>query len=81
MKNVFSSFEFLIVLKSLITSILHIMVSNMQSIGKSITPLNLRMNIQRKRKSGCEFSTDHFRNVCKNETFSIQVIEKLPENG
>ena len=39
------------------------------------------MNIHRREKSGCEISIDQYRNVCKNTTFSIQVIEKLPGNG
>ena len=38
------------------------------------------MNIHRREKSGCEISNDHYRNVWKNATFSIQVIEKLPRN-
>ena len=33
------------------------------------------MSIHRRGKSGCEISIDHYRNVCKNATFSIQVIE------
>ena len=49
--------------------------------GESIRPLDLRMNIHRHGKSGCEISTDHYRNVCKNATFSVQVIEKLLRNG
>ena len=34
-----------------------------------------------RRKSECEISIDHYKNVCKNATFSIHIIEKLPENG
>ena len=39
------------------------------------------MNIHRRGKSGYEIFIDHYRNVCKNGTFSIQLIEKLPGNG
>ena len=39
------------------------------------------MNIYKTGNSECEISIDHYRNVCKNATFSIQVIEKLPWNG
>ena len=38
------------------------------------------MNIHRRGKSECEFFIDYSRNVCKNATFSIQVIEKLSAN-
>ena len=49
-----------------------------QYVGESITPFNLRINIHRRGKSGCEISIDKYRNVCKNATFSIEMIEKLP---
>ena len=39
------------------------------------------MNILRRGKPGCEISIDHYRNFCKNATFSIQVIKKLPVNS
>ena len=52
-----------------------------QYAGESITPLNLRTTIHRRGKSGCEISNDHYRNVCKNAIFSIQVTEKLPGYG
>ena len=42
--------------------------------------LNLIMYIQRRGKSGCEISIDHYRNLCKNATFLIQVIETLLGN-
>ena len=45
------------------------------------SPLNLRVNIHRRGKSGCETYIDHYTNVCKNAIFSIQMIEKLPGNG
>ena len=51
-----------------------------QCVVDSTTPLNLRINIHRKQKSECEVSIDHYKNVCKNATFSIQVIGKLPGN-
>ena len=37
--------------------------------GKSITSLNLRMNIHRRGKPEYEISIDHFRNVGINATF------------
>ena len=43
--------------------------------------MNLRKNSHRRGKSGCKISNDHYGNVCKNVTFSVQVIEKLPGNG
>ena len=49
-----------------------------QYVGESITPLNLRVNNHRIGKSECEISIYRYRNICKNATFSIQVIEKLP---
>ena len=51
-----------------------------QYVDESVTSLNLRMNIHRRGKLGCETSVYHYRNRCKNTTFSIQVIEKLPGN-
>ena len=39
------------------------------------------MNIHKEGKSKCGTSIDHYRNVCKNATFSIQVIENYPEMG
>ena len=52
-----------------------------QYVGESITPLNKRMNIHRKGKSGCEIAINHYRNICKNASFRIQILEKLPGNG
>ena len=37
--------------------------------------------IHRKGKSGCEISINHYKNVCKNTSFKIQILEKLPGNG
>ena len=54
---------------------------HVQYVGESIVPLNLRMNIHRRGKSGCEVSIDHYKNVCPGATFSIQVLEKLPGDG
>ena len=34
-----------------------------QYVGESIVPVNLRMNIHRRGKSGCEIAIDHFKNV------------------
>ena len=52
-----------------------------QYVGESIVPLNLRMNIHRKGKSGCEISINHYTNVCPNSSFWIQILEKLPGDG
>ena len=52
-----------------------------QYLGERITVLNLRMNFHRRGQPRCEISINHYRNVCKNAAFSIQVIEKLPGNG
>ena len=49
--------------------------------SEGITPLNPKMNIHKRGKSGCEISIDHYRNVCENAIFSIQVIENLPGNS
>ena len=49
---------------------------SIQYAGESITPLNLRMNIQGRGKSGYEISIDHYKNVCKNARFLFQIIEK-----
>jgi len=51
------------------------------SIGESVIPVNLRMNIHRRGKSGCEVAIDHYKNVCLDATFSVQILEKLPGNG
>ena len=52
-----------------------------QYVGESIVPVNLRMNVHRKGKSGCEILIDHFTNVCPGANFSIDILEKLPGNG
>ena len=52
-----------------------------QYVGESIVPVNLRMNVHRKGKSGCEILIDHFSNVCPGSNFSIDILEKLPGNG
>ena len=54
---------------------------HVQYVGESARPLNQRMNIHRKGKSGCEISIDHFSNVCPGAKFSVQILEKLPGNG
>ena len=50
-------------------------------IGESIRPPNKMMNIQRERISGCEISIKNDQNVCKNNSFTIQITEKIPANG
>ena len=52
-----------------------------QYVGESIVPVNLRMNIHRRGKSGCELLIDHFSNVCPNASFNIDILEKLPGDG
>ena len=52
-----------------------------QYVGESIVPVNLRMNIHRKGKTGCEILIDHFSNVCPGALFSIDILEKLPGDG
>ena len=48
-----------------------------QYVGESITPVNLRINIRRKSKSGCEPSINYYKNVWKGASFSIHILEKL----
>ena len=48
-----------------------------QYVAETITPVNLRMNIHQKGKSVCEHCVNHYKNVCKGASFSIQVFEKL----
>lgn len=43
--------------------------------------MNLRINIHKRQKAECKLSYDHYRNIRKNATFSIQAIKKLPENS
>ena len=52
-----------------------------QYVGESIVPVNLRMNIHRRGKTGCEILIDHFSNVCPGAEFSIDILEKLPGDG
>ena len=35
------------------------------------------MSINRKGKSGCEHSINHYKSVCKGASFSIHILEKL----
>ena len=48
-----------------------------QYVGESITPVNLRMDIHRKRKSGYELFINRYKHVCKDANFSILILEKL----
>ena len=52
-----------------------------QYVGESVVPVNLRMNIHRKGKTGCEILIDHYSNVCPEAKFSVDILEKLPGNG
>ena len=52
-----------------------------QYVGESIAPVNLGMTINRKGKSGCELSINHYKNVCKGTSFSIHILEKLEGDG
>ena len=50
-------------------------------VTKSIAQANLRLNIYREGKSGCEHSINHYKNVCECASFSIQLLEKLEGDG
>ena len=39
------------------------------------------MKIYQKGRSGCEHSTNHYKNVCKGTSFSILIQEKLDRYG
>ena len=39
------------------------------------------MNIHLRRKSGCEISIKHYKNICNGGKFYIQIVEKLPGNN
>lgn len=54
---------------------------SVQYVGESACPVNIRMNIHRTGKSGCEISIDHYKNVCPGATFNIQILEVLPGDG
>ena len=51
-------------------------ICGIQHVGESITPVNLRMNIHRICKSGCEHSINHYKNICKGASFSIHILER-----
>ena len=57
------------------------MCCGVQYVGESVVPVNLRMNIHRKGKTGCEILIDHFTNVCSGSSFYITLLEKLPGDG
>ena len=44
-----------------------------QYVGESVTLLNLRLSIHRRRKSECENSFDHYRNVCENSMLEYRL--------
>ena len=69
--TVFRNYIYLLILKN----------CGIQYVGKSITQVNLRLNIHRKGKSGCEHSINHYKNVCEYASFSIQILEKLEGDG
>ena len=69
--TVFRNYIYLLILKN----------CGIQYVGKSITQVNLRLNIHRKGKSGCEHSINHYKNVCECASFSIQILEKLEGDG
>ena len=39
------------------------------------------MNIHRKGKSGFKQCINHYKNICKDASFSIQILEKLEGDG
>ena len=52
-----------------------------QYVSESITPVNLRINIHRKGKSGYEHSIIHYKNICKGASFFIHILEKPEKVG
>jgi hypothetical protein len=52
-----------------------------QYVGETCIPLNKRLNIHRTSTAGCEVFIDHFSNCCKDQTFTIQVIEIFQGDG
>ena len=53
----------------------------MQYVAKSITSINLRMNIHQRDESGCEHSIHYCKNICKGASFSTHILEKLDRDG
>ena len=54
---------------------------NVQYVGESITPVNIRMNQHRTSTIGCSHMINHYENVCENASFFIQILEKLEGSG
>ena len=54
---------------------------NLQYVGETTTPLNVRMNTHRTSKMGCTHLIEHFRETCKHSSLTVQIIEKLQGNG
>ena len=53
--------------------------SRIQYVGESIAPLNLRMNIERRGKSGCEISIDHYTDFGKMQHFKSKSFKNYHE--
>ena len=52
-----------------------------QYTGETADECHTRMNGHRTSKVGCEHVISHYTNVCSSNSFSIQIIEKLPGTG
>ena len=54
---------------------------NLQYVGETTTPLNIRMNTHRTSKMGCTHLIEHLKETCQNSSLTVQIIEKLQGNG
>ena len=54
---------------------------NIQYVGETVLPVNKRINIHRKAKSGCERVIKHFRNDSARSSIIIQIFELFPGTG
>jgi hypothetical protein len=52
-----------------------------QYTGETAEECHIRMNGHRTSKVGCEHVISHYTKVCSSNSFSIQIIEKLPGTG
>ena len=57
------------------------MSCGIQYVDESVRNVNLRMNANRRNKSGYRIAINYFKNVCPGSKFPIQILEKLPSNG
>ena len=54
---------------------------NIQYVGETAYPMHKRMNQHRTSKCGCRHLISHKQNVCTDNKFIYQVLEKLPGTG